>query len=559
MPEGVTLLRNPVFEREFFRFCRTRKWFVVRTGLVAALTLVVWFFFAQGSQDIASGNLDAVGRVLFAAACFTQVLFIVVVTPGLCADLIASEKRTGNLEVMLSTPLKPVGILAGKLLSRVSLLLAVVASAFPAITITLLFGGVRAEQVAALFLVSAGLVLLFAGPALLLSSLTEKTAIAAVVAYMVAFAGAFLLVAPAGDGGRFVGAVYRLALPPPGPAGNLSPIPSGLFVLGVGFLTALTSVPLALLRLRLDRAGRARPDSTGHRRFLRSNRGFDLGNPMLAWEGRRVLGRSVLGPFSTVFGILILLEVLAVLLPESPAMPGGPVRDTILVTAESFVILLFTALAGSTSVITDREQGTIELIRMTDLTPREVVTGKALGTALAAAPLALVPLAHLVIHASLRPLTLLTLPLYLVLMALAIALCAADGVMNSIHASSVARAILRSMWHFFWLTIFLPVLQVFLPMLFFGDISLPDGPQFSLLYPLFHSAAVTVGMERSDLDVFGFVFWLFLIAILAAALWALLSSGSLGSQPHVRRNRPAALSDWRNSWAKLTAQWEDED
>jgi len=150
-------------------------------------------------------------------------------------------------------------------------------------------------------------------------------------------------------------------------------------------------------------------------------------------------------------------------------------------------------------------------------------------------------------------------PLYLILMALAITLCAADGVMNSIHARSVARAVLRSMWHFFWLTVFLPLLQVFLPMLFFGDISVPEGPQFSLLYPLYHSAALTVGVERSALDIFGFVFWLFLMGILAAALWALLSSGSFRAQPHVRRNRPAALSDWRDSWAKLTAQWDEED
>ncbi|MEN8150857.1 MAG: ABC transporter permease subunit [Planctomycetota bacterium] len=557
MTEGAGLLRNPVLEREFFRFCRMRKWFVIRTGLVAALTLVVWFFFAQGGSEIASGNLDAVGRVLFAAACFTQVLFLVVVAPGLCADLVAGERRTGNLEVMLSTPLSPLSIVVGKLVSRVSLLLVVVASAFPAVAVTLLFGGVRAEQVAALFLTSAGLVFLFSAPALLLSSLTDKTAIAAAVAYLAAIVAALILVAPVPGPGAVAGSLYRLAVPPPGVP--FSPLPHGALVLAAGLLATMVSIPLVLARLRFDRAGRARPAVTGRRRIIRGGRAYDLHNPLLAWEARRVLGPAGMGPFWTVLGILLLIEAIALFLPTSIALPGGPVRHAVVVTAESFVILLFTTLAGSTSVITDREQGTIELLRMTDLTPREVVQGKAIGTALAAVPLGIVPLVHLIATAALRPATFLAVPLYLVLMGLAVALCASDGVMNSIHARSVARAVLRSMWHFSWLTAFLPVLQVFLPMLFFGTISAPEGPTFSLLYPLFHSAALTVGMERSPLDVFGFVFWLFLMGILAAALFALLSKGRFGAQPRVRRNRPATLSDWRESWARLTAQWDEDE
>ena len=557
MAGGPSLLRNPVFEREFFRFCRTRKWFVIRTGLVAALTLVVWFFFAQGGSEIDSGNLDAVGRVLFAAACFTQLLFLVVIAPGLCADLIGYERRTGNLEVMLSAPLTPLSIVIGKLVSRVSLLLVVIASAFPAIAITLLFGGVRAEQVAALFLVSAGLVFLYTGPALLLSSLTDKTAIAAAVAYIAAIVFTLILIAPISDPSSIGGIVFRLALPPPGVP--VSPLPQGALVFATGLAVCLLSVPLALARLRLDRAGRARPSATGRRRVIRIARAYDLHNPLLAWEARRVLGPAGMGPFWTVLGLLLVIEAISYFVPGSTLFPAGPMRHTIVVTAESFVILLFTTLAGSTSVITDREQGTIELLRMTDLTPREVVQGKAVGTALAAAPLGVVPLIHLIVTASFRPLVFLSIPLYLVLMGLAVGLCAADGVMNSIHARSVARAILRSMWHFAWLTAFLPVLQVFLPMLFFGTISGPEGPTFSLLYPLFHSAALTAGVERSALDGFGFVFWLFLMAILAGALFALLSRGRLGAQRTVRHNRPATLSDWRESWSRLTAQWDEDE
>jgi ABC-type Na+ efflux pump permease subunit len=559
MPEALHLLRHPVFEREFFQFCRMRKWYLIRTGLVATLTVVVWFFFAQGSSDIATGNLDAVGRTLFAAACFTQMLFLVFVTPGLSADLVASERRTGNLEVLLSTPLRPGGILAGKMLSRVSLLLVIVASSFPAISVTLLFGGVRAEQVAGLFLVSTGLVLLLSGPSLLLSAMTDRTALAAALAYLIALIPVGILVIPGQGEAMIAGAVWNLAFPPLPPAVPVSPVKVGLIVVAGGLACMVLSLVLARARLRLDRSGRAQAISVVRRRPKRIGKAYDQSNPMLAWEARRVRGRSGLGPFGTVLFILIALEAVVFFLPEKALIKDGPTLHAAVVTAEAFIILLFTVLSGSTSVITDREQGTIELIRMTDLTPREVVQGKALGTALAAAPLMIVPIIHLVLHADFRPMSVVGAAFFLFLISLAICLCAADGVMNSIHARSVPRAILRSMWHFSWLTVFLPIFQFILPMLFWGEVEVDGGPQFSMLYPIYHAAAATLGQERDSLDIFGFVFWLFLLGIMAAALWALLSSGRFRTQHTVRRKRSPRLSDWRESWAKLTSQWDEED
>ena len=48
-------LRNPIFEREFVALCRTRRWFGVRSLLVATLTVVLWIFLLFASHDQSEG------------------------------------------------------------------------------------------------------------------------------------------------------------------------------------------------------------------------------------------------------------------------------------------------------------------------------------------------------------------------------------------------------------------------------------------------------------------------------------------------------------------------
>ena len=556
------IFRNPVFEHEFIRYCRTKRWYVVRTGLVGALTLVLWLFFLQGRDDIAQGNIDAVGASLFSAACIVQVLFVLLATPGLTADLIASERRSGNLEVLLSTPLPRRGIVYGKILSRVSLLLVMVASTFPAISITLLFGGVRTEQVVALFLVSVGLILLLSGPSLLLSTIAARGGLPAVLAYLVALVPAAVLLVPTAEPHLIFGAVARLARPDPGTEVSFGFLESGLIVLLAGAIAFLVGAWLCILRIGLLRSGEpAAPPSAGRLGRIRSRISWDRGNPIATWETRRIRGRFGRGAFWTIFFLLAGTEALFLLVPPARRMLSGPYGNQVLVTIEAFVILLFAALSGSTTVVSDREQGRIELFRLSCLTPREVVHGKALGTARAVLPLALLPAVHLLVAGGFGPAAIGGTLLFLGLLSVTTAICAADGVMNSIQGATVQSAILRSIWHFCWLTLFLPLVQVLLPLVFQGTLEMPEGPQFSLLYPLHHAATIALAIPGTRLDLFGFVFWIVLLGIMAVGLFMMLAPA--GHRPkrtgRPRTHEPPPFGDWRESWGRLASQWDEED
>lgn len=559
------LTRNPVFEHEFLRFCRTKRWYLVRTGLVGALTLVLWLFFLQGRGDILAGNLDAVGRSLFSAACFVLVLFVVLATPGLTADLIASERRTGNLEVLLSTPLPRAGIVFGKVLSRISLLLVMVASSFPAISITLLFGGVRIEQVAALFLTATGLVLGLAGPSLLFSSVAERSGLPAVLAYLFALfpAGILFMSAPAPE--SVFGFVRTLALPPARADAPLPFLRNAAIVLGAGTVVFALGTWLALLQLRISRRGAARGAVRAvRRRGPRSRTAWDRGNPISTWEARRVRGRAGIGSFSIILGLLLVTEVVVLLVPAVRSSIDAAGAHAAVATAEAFVILLFAALAGSTTVIADREQGKIELLRLTRLSPREVVHGKALGTTRAVVPLALIPTLHLLVVGGIGAASLGFALAFAVVLAVAAGVSASDGVMNSIQGSTVQSAVMRSVWHFCWLTLFLPLVQVLLPLVFTGEVLMPEGPQFSLLYPIHYAAARALGHPGTPLDLFGFLFWIALLAIMAVGIWMLLAQGGTFRRTAATTTRRDAKpevpwTDWRESWQRLAAEWHEED
>ncbi len=601
-------LRNPIFEREFVQMCRTRRWFVVRTLLVALLTIVLWIFLIFVHREMDAGDMDIIGQILFGACVFVQVGFVFAVTPALISDLIVSERRKETLDILLVSPLSATGIILGKLFSRLILIFVIVAASFPVISITLLYGGVRAGQVLGLFLVTLGTILFTAGPALLFSSFARRLGTAAVLSYIVPLAllVALPIVCLAVDGeyetslqilsrthvAHAAAAIAVDDLYTHLDTGALSPA-LGMLLTGATVCLLCTFVAifrlrresrsgsfgsgrprkakaetdLLLLRNRIVFLGRRSEDPATRQRLdsalLEVDRALALidapakrsrsiavivrelrkrlddlevtgdqrvaGLTERARTGRRrwffkrmknpVLWKEINLVNATqsrvLFYVALLLlfggEILFFLTVSSVDIIDSPDAHITLVTTQALLLLILVSVNSATSVIGEKEQGTLDLLRVTLITPREVVSGKVVGSLRSIAVLAFIPVFHMFLVTTVSDVTFGAALSFTGVLTVLLLFFAVHGVRASIVARSAPRAILRSMGLLGGLLIVLPI-GILLMQLASGAMD-DDFFQFLLIsHPLALIALPPnyfAQPHRSDEELIGYAFaWL---------------------------------------------------
>jgi ABC-type transport system involved in multi-copper enzyme maturation permease subunit len=432
-----------------------------------------------GASD--SGALDTVGRTLFAVSTFVLVVFVFFATPGLAADLVVSERRRETLDILLTTPLSPVSILLAKLGARLAPLAVMVAASFPIVSVSLLFGGVRTEQVLGLFALSLGTILGTAGPALLVSTCARRLGTAATLSYVLPLFFVFALPALVGilvpDDAAATPILVVLhplfaaiAVSVENGAPFPEPLPAGLLHLGAGAVVAALCVAGAALRLGRERSGSAlpdrllgllvalrlrRPDATA-RRPGRLFRG--MANPVL-WKEVNLVNAS----HSRVLLLIILvlfgtLEALLIVSGES----DDRIAHLMILGAEGLLLLVVTASNAGACVASERESGSLDLLRVTLLTPADIARGKVAGVLRSLLPLAAVPLAHVLVYGLLGPLSLSAFPALLSALAALLLFFAVSGVTSSSIHPRAAKAVRRSIALVAILVVGVPILLMIL-------------------------------------------------------------------------------------------------
>lgn len=473
----LSVLRNPIFEKEFVALCRTRKWFVVRTGMVGVGVAAIWLLFATvGPETIA--NPAELGRVIFGTLAVLEVLIVAAVTPALVADVIVSERRRRTLDILLTTPIRPAGIVLGKVLSRLSLVLVLAAAAFPMVTVALLYGGVRGEQVLALAGLVLGTALFTGGVALLVSAHARRLGTAAVLSYVLPIAWCFAwpLVLLAADrlghgadvmempflvGPHPFFATWSVAMDEGWSTFANAAVPPWLVWLLTGAAVGAITTALAVLRLVRERhevglapsAPQAAP--VRHRTRLRRMR-----RPMLWKEAHLRNPTHSKALFRIVLALLILAEILLFATADHELDEAG--LHIFFATVEASLLLLVVAVNGATSVVSEREQGTLDLVHVTLVRPDDVTTAKVAGALRSVAVLAAVPCAHLVVATFVSDLPLLGAAAFALTFGILLCFFAVFGVGFSVVSRRPAHAILRATLLYAGLFVVFPLAVAFL-------------------------------------------------------------------------------------------------
>lgn len=145
------MIPGPVAHFELVRLSRRRQGYILRFLFGLALLGAVWFEYQslpirsgidRADGQLTVGELAGFGRRLFGWVIAAQVVMVLVLTPAIAADAIATERRAKTFQDLLTTRLSGFEIVAGKVLSRLLAVAVFLGLALPIVSLIALFGGI---------------------------------------------------------------------------------------------------------------------------------------------------------------------------------------------------------------------------------------------------------------------------------------------------------------------------------------------------------------------------------------------------------------------------------
>ncbi|MBC7833687.1 MAG: ABC transporter permease subunit [Phycisphaerales bacterium] len=421
---------NPIAVRLVQGGSRRRRHLYIRAGYLGVLiTVLLFLLLSASSSTISYRDLAAAGASSFRAIAYLQIGLICVLAPVFMAGAIAQEANPQTWDILLTTPLSPSQIVLGNLLGRLFFILALLVSSMPLFAVTQYFGGVPGTSIFASYLIAGCAALLVAAAAIALSvsRLVGKRAVFAFYVSVVSYlAVTFAIDRIVSTGGvTYMTAVnpflaLRAMLDPPGypratgPMTGLSaaflqhPVTTwclvssvlSLFLIGASTVTVRIGGISGLGGLK----GRGSTSQAPWYRWMfgLGASGSEYRAPKTVWHNpvawREAAARnSTLGRMAARWSFIALGGLLGlgiVVYFAGGSMPNRLFRAVVLYTVvgELAVISLVAVNMAATSVAREREDGTLDLLLTTPITPSQYLTGKLRGMIAYLLPMLAVPI-----------------------------------------------------------------------------------------------------------------------------------------------------------------------
>lgn len=408
---------NPIVVRLVQGGSRRTRHMYVRAAYLAVLIIVLLarLLVAQSAPNLR--DLAAASASAFELVAYLQVGLICIIAPVFMAGAIAQEANPRTWDILLTTPMSALQIVLGQTLGRLLFVLMLLVCSLPLFAITQFFGGVPSSSVFLSYIVAAGAAMVVGVVAVFLSvnRLAGRRAVflfyVGVVTYMaVTFVFDAVIRQRTGDPGTTIMTPINpfLALRAlVNPAGYPTPdavelqAMTGLGRLWFGspvlawiLVTSLLSALLTGLSTFRVRAIGSRV--MGAKRSLRGGRpARTVGTNPIAWrEATARAGTPAKMAIRWGFiGIGLLLGLGIVAAFHGSGMTPEDFRLVVLSTVmtELVVITLVAINSASSAISREREDGTLDLLLTTPITPKDYLGGKLRGLILYLLPLIAVP------------------------------------------------------------------------------------------------------------------------------------------------------------------------
>ncbi len=438
---------NPIAVRLVQNASRRTKHLYVRSAYLAVLILVLlWAMLANSpGTNVSYRELASAGATSFALIAYLQVGLICVIAPVFMAGAIAQEANPKTWDIILTTPMSKLEIVLGNLFGRLFFVLALLFASLPLFALTQFFGGVPGSSIINAYIVSAGAATLVGAIAIALSVsrlagqravftfyVSVVTYIATTIAIDAWLGSNGLGMGSGGNGVTLVTALnpflaIRAQLSPttypsadPGAYSGLAGFMLSSPAAAWSTFSILISVLLAGFSTLTVRSGglrqvTERASSAPWYRKMFGLAGADeehrpprtvWSNP-IAWREaaarNATLGR-MLARWSFV-SLGALTAVVVVILYHTSTLGANAATNISnfqfiiksLVFTEVFLISLVALNMAATAVAGEREDGTLDLILTTPITPKMYLSGKMRGLVAYLLPLIAVPVFTLLV------------------------------------------------------------------------------------------------------------------------------------------------------------------
>lgn len=173
---------NPVYKKELKTSVRTAKLSWTILGYNAALAGIALLAFYACFANRSRIDYSEILTIYAFIACleFGLILFVV---PALTSSAISGERERQTLEILLTTTLKPIQIITGKLYASISEIVLLVLSSLPILSLVFTVGGIRMVDLVTLMAVCIITAIFVGAIGLLYSTVFKRTVPATVMTY----------------------------------------------------------------------------------------------------------------------------------------------------------------------------------------------------------------------------------------------------------------------------------------------------------------------------------------------------------------------------------------
>jgi ABC-type transport system involved in multi-copper enzyme maturation permease subunit len=396
------LFVGPVFTREVVTAPRRARLYIARAAYGSALLVLLttaWQVLA-GTQEVRNlGDLARFGSTVFAILAPLQLAVTTFFAALSAASAVAAEKDRQTLTLLLLTHLSNVELVLGKLMAAMLNVFTLILAALPIFMLLTLLGGVSFEQIGRVFAVTLASALAAGSLGSTLALWREKTfqtlamtALAIVLWLAACEAAAQIALANGWQGWAAVAAGFS---PWRAMLEAVRPYPVALAELGgIGnpvwlFLIVAAGATLLLNGISIWRLRRWNPSQEASRGVQPEDDDRKEAAPRQAVKSREVWDNPVIWReiCTWAYGRKMLIVRLAYLLLFVGAMvaiysmanqPGGLARGNAAVVVVPFLVLSLMLINAQaiTALTSERDARALDLLLVTDLTPKEFIYGK---------------------------------------------------------------------------------------------------------------------------------------------------------------------------------------
>ena len=428
---------NPIAVRLVQGGSRRSRHLYIRTIYLGALivTLLYLLLTMQGAGPLSQLKLAAAASGSFAVVAYLQIALICILAPVFMAGAIAQEANPRTWDILLTTPMSAGEIVLGNLFGRLFFILGLLFSSLPLFALTQYFGGVPGSSIFASYLIAACAALLVGSMAIALSvsRLVGKRAVFAFYVSVISYLAVTYAIDQIYGGG--VSVTWMTAINPflalsalLNPSGYVAAPQGSQTGLAAWFLekpvhtwcwlSAGLSAVLMIASTFTVRIGglaglggmRGRGGIPWYRRmFGLGAKGAEFRPPRHVWHNpiawreaaarNATFGRMLARWSFIVCGGLWALALVLYFHGSGTSMPVAVFRDLVFYTVigELAVISLVAVNMAATAVAREREDGTLDLLLTTPITPASYLGGKMRGMVAYLLPLIAVPVGTLLI------------------------------------------------------------------------------------------------------------------------------------------------------------------